>query len=108
MQFDDLPPMGSLAPIVDEMRDLADEELPEPRTGEIKLWDDGTVSVVIWNRSGDERRQLRYERTTGEILWEYMKGADTEWTSVGNGEAILEPTFEELEVRAVATVGPPS
>lgn len=77
MESDGIPPMEPLAPIVDRMRELAQDELPSPRTGMIRLWDDDTFDIVIYHSMGDDERQvLRYERTTGEILWEYVQDAD--------------------------------
>ena len=45
-----IPPMAPLASLVDRMRDLASEELPEPRTCKIRLWDDGTFGIVIYHK----------------------------------------------------------
>jgi len=108
MYTDGIPPMAPLAPLVDRMRDLALEELPGPRTCKIRLWDDGTFDVVIYHGMGDDERQwLRYERTTGEILWEYVRGARMKSESLTGNETIHEPVYEESEVRVVATVEPP-
>lgn len=100
--------MEPLAPLVDRMRALATEELPAPRTCKIRLWDDGTFDVVIYHGMGDDERQwLRYERTTGEILWEYVRGARWVSESLTGNEMIYEPAYEESDVRVVATVEPP-
>jgi hypothetical protein len=108
MESDGIPPMEPLARIVDRMRELAQDELPSPRTSKIRLWDDGTFDVVIYHSMGDDERQaLRYERTTGEILWESVQGADWEVHSLSGNETVYEPTYEESEVRVLATVEPP-
>jgi hypothetical protein len=100
--------MDPLAPLVDRMRDLAMEELFGPRTCKIRLWDDGTFEVVIYHGMGDDERQcLRYERTTGEILWEYVRGVRWESESLTGNETIHEPVCEASDVRVVATVEPP-
>jgi hypothetical protein len=108
MQSEDIPPMAPLAPIVDRMRELARDELPSPRTCTIRLCDDDTFDIVIYHSMGDDERQaLRYERTTGEIIWEHMQGADWEAQSLSGNETVYESTFETAEVRVLATVEPP-
>lgn len=108
MNTDGIPPMAPLAPLVDRMRDLATEEFPAPRTCKIRLWDDGTYDVVIYHGMGDDERQwLRYERTTGEVLWEYVRGVRTNKESLTGNETIHEPVYEESEAQVVATVEPP-
>lgn len=100
--------MEPLAPLVDRMRTLATQELPAPRTCKIRLWDDDTFDVVIYHRMDrDERQCLRYERTTGEILWEYARGVHMESESLTGNETVHEPAFEETDVRVLATVEPP-
>ena len=108
MQANEIPPMERLAPLVDRMRELASEELPSPRACRVELWDDGTFDIVIYHSmSGDDRQQLMYERTTGEILWEYLRGAKQESESVSGGETLHTTTHEEVDVRVVDTVAPP-
>lgn len=100
--------MAPLAPLVDRMRELAVEELPEPRTCKIRLWDDGTFDVVVYHSMGDDQRQqLRYERTTGEILCEYIRGTRMESEPLSGNETIHEPAYEESDVRVVATLEQP-
>lgn len=108
MQSDSIPPMEPLAPIVDQMRELAQDELPSPRTCKVRLWDDDTFDVVIYHSMGDDERQaLRYERTTSEILWEHVQGADWNAHSLSGNETLYESTCEASEVRVIATVVPP-
>ena len=60
------------------------------------------------HKMGDtERQRLRYERTTGEILWESVRGARTKSESVTGNETIHEPVYEESDVQVVSTVEPP-
>lgn len=100
--------MKPLVPIVDQMHDLAREELPSPRTCRIRLWDDATFDVVIYHGMGDDEKQcLRYERTTGEILWEHVVTDGWETTEFAVGEAVHEPAYAERQVRVIATVDPP-
>lgn len=101
--------MDTLAPIVNQMRDLARTELPDPQTCQVRLWDDGTFDIVIYHSLGEgERQQLTYERTTGEILWEHLRGARLDSTSLTGGETIHTPAFDQVQVRVLATVDPPS
>lgn len=48
--------MGPLAPIADQMRDLAQEGLPAPRTCKVRLWDDDTADVELYHSMGDGER----------------------------------------------------
>lgn len=100
--------MEPLAPIIDQMRAIAEEELPAPRTCRIKLWDDGTFDAYIFHAMpGDERQVVRYDRTTSEILWEHITGAGTREIELTGGETIIEPTVEERTVKVITTVDPP-
>lgn len=100
--------MEPLAPIIDQMRELAQEELPEPRACRIRLWDDGTFDADIYHLGPKDSSQcVRYERTTGEILWEHRKGAGTKEIPLSGGETIIEPTLEDCDVRVLTTVDPP-
>ena len=99
--------MEPLAPIVDQIREIAEDELPFPQTCEVTLWDDGTVGAKIYHSSGDEVYLLRYQRQTSEIVLEYAKGAQWKRESLSGGEAIHKPTFDEREAEVVATVEPP-
>ncbi len=108
MQSAGIQPMESLAPLVDRMRALAAEELPSPRACKIELWDDGTYDIILYHSMGkDERQQLRYERTTGEILWEHFQGAQWESESFSGGETLYEAAYDAVDVRVVDTVEPP-
>jgi hypothetical protein len=103
-----LPPMEPLAPIVDRMRELAREELPSPQTCEVRLFDDGTIRVMLFHSKGSgDREQVRYERTTGEILYEDIKGARWETETLSGGEAIQKPVFDSRDVQVLETVEPP-
>ena len=100
--------MAPLAPIVDRMRQLATEELPSRRSCKIRLYDDGDFDIIIYHSMGsDERQQLRYERTTGEILWEHPQGARYESESMVGSETLHVPVYDNFEVRVVDTVEPP-
>ncbi|SFS86826.1 hypothetical protein SAMN04488556_3003, partial [Halostagnicola kamekurae] len=77
----EIPPMQPLAPIVDQMQEIAREELPEPRSCRIQLWDDGTFDVKIYHSPGpDSLQAIRYEPATSEIYWEYASGGGWEIT----------------------------
>lgn len=74
---DGMSPMEPLAPIIDRMREIAEDELPAPRTCRIRLCDDGTFDAYIFHSMTDEESQVvRYDRTTSEILWNTIKERD--------------------------------
>ena len=105
---DGIPPLKPLAPIIDQMRVIADEELPSPRTCRVRLYDDGTFRVSISHSMGhNERQAIIYNRTTSEIYWEHVEGARTQPTHLTGGETVHEPLVEERDVRVIATVEPP-
>jgi hypothetical protein len=101
--------MNPLAPIIDEMRHLAADELPFPQTCRVKLFDDGTFDAYIFHSMrGDEQQRISYERTTGEIIFEHVRDEGFETTTFADGETLKEPVVEVLEVRVLTTVEPPS
>lgn len=103
-----IPRMEPLAPIVDQLIDLARAELPAPRACRIKLWDDGTFDAYVYHSpSTDERCSVRYERTTGEILYEYVKGGGWEEHEFAGGETLHVPVHEEHEAWVLTRVEPP-
>jgi len=107
MTADELPAMEPLAPIVDQMREIAEEAIPFPQTCEVNLWDDDTVGVKIYHSVGDEMYLLRYQRQTSEIVLEYAKGPRWQRESLTGGEIVHEPTLEERKVGVITTVEPP-
>lgn len=108
MTDDGLPRMEPLAPIIDQMREIAQEEIPSPRTCRIRLWDDGTFDAYIFHLgSTDEGQCIRYDRSTSEITWEYFEGQHYETHEFSGGDTLHVPAFEEHEVRVITTVEPP-
>ena len=104
----EIPPLKPLAPIVDQMRIIADDELPSPQTCRVQLFDDGTFRVSIFHSMGhDETQAIIYDRATSEIYWEHSKGSRTHSTRLTGGETLIESSPEERDVRVIATVEPP-
>lgn len=100
--------MEPLAPIIDQLREIAENEIPAPRTCRIRLWDDGTFDAHVYHAMGDNERQVvRYERTTSEIVWEHRNGARWQETPLSGGETIIEPAFDDCTVRVIESVEPP-
>lgn len=100
--------MEPLAPLVDQMRDIAREELPGRRTCRIQLFDDATFSISITHSMGpDESQRISYVRSTGEIIWEHAKESDGIETDLSGSETLHEPIIEELDARVIETVEPP-
>ena len=108
MYSNKMPPMKPLAPLVDRMRTLARTELPSPRAGRVRLWDDGTFSIAFYHLMGqDERQQLYYVRSTSEIVWVHQQGARWREESLTGGETVTEPEYDDTDVRVIETVTPP-
>lgn len=100
--------MEPLAPIVDRMRDIANEVLPTPRSCKVRLWDDGTFDVVIYHSMGGAGRQtVRYERATGEIVHEHIVLAGTKAEAHSDGEPAYTPDFDVYDVRVIERIDPP-
>jgi hypothetical protein len=75
----DLLTVGDLAPVVDEVREIAREEMPSPQTCRLNLWDGGEYEIYIFHSRGtNEREQVVYDNETGDILCQYRKMAP-EW-----------------------------
>lgn len=104
--------MAPLASLVDQLQEIAREELPAPRTCQVKLWDDGDYDIVIYHSSGkDETKSISYDVNTGDVMWKYRKSG--EWVvdeNAEDGEGYGTPyvqEFEESETRRITTIDPP-
>lgn len=102
-----LPRLEPLAPIFDQMREIAKHELPASQTGLIKLYADGTFRAGIWHKTNNGRKTIRYERETSEIIWEHTRGYHKETTELTGGETIYAPAYDSQSVRTIAFVDPP-
>ena len=107
MTTNEIPPMGPLAPLIDQMREIAREELPEPRSCRVQLWDDGTFDINIYHSKGSDKREwITYERSTSEIVYLSVDGTGWETESFAT-ETLHTPTYDESEARVITTVEPP-
>ena len=80
----DMQRMTPLASIVDQLQDIAREELPAPRTCRVELCDDGDYNIVIYHSQGEDAGQvISYDVTTGDVVWKYRKN--------GNGSLMRKP-----------------
>ena len=70
-----MPSMQTLAPLVDQLQAIAQEELPEPQTCRIRLDDDDTYRITIEHRRRDGEEAIVYDRVTGEVYWRDSAGA---------------------------------
>lgn len=66
--------MADLAPVVDRVRELAEAEIPAPRTLRLQCWDDGDFSVRVYHTHPVEdgvggRTSVRYRAGEGEVRW---------------------------------------
>lgn len=107
----DLLTMEELASIVDEVREIAREEMASPQTCRLNLWDDGDYEIYVFHSRGKtEREQVVYEHETGEILWQYRKMAPKsdgkKRVQTDDGTKIV-PDIIESDERQVGYVEPP-
>lgn len=75
MTDNEIPQVKPLAPIADQVREIAQEELGTPQTMHLKLWDDGDYDIYVFRSMGDEEReQIVYDNETGAVHYQYRKG----------------------------------
>ena len=108
----DMQRMTPLASLVDQLQDIAREELPAPRTCRVELWDDGDYDIVIYHsQGGDASQGISYDVTTGDVLWKFQKNG--EWVvdeDAEDGDGYGTPyvrEFEESETQQITTIDPP-
>ena len=104
--------MTPIAPLIDQLQDIARDELPAPRTCRVTLWDDGDYDIAIYHSHGeDEEQAITYDVTTGDVVWKYRKNGD--WVvdeNAPNGEGYgtaYVREFEESETRLITTIDSP-
>lgn len=72
----EIPSVQTLAPLIDTIREIAQEELPPPRTMRINLFDDGDYRIYVFHKvAEDERKQIYYEPDSGVVRWQHCKFA---------------------------------
>ena len=108
----DMQRMAPLVPLIDQLKEIACEELPEPRSCEVKLWDDGDYHLRFYhNRGQDESYAIHYDTETGDVVWRYQKNVEWVVDEEKNGEDVegtpYMPEFEEYETRTITTIKPP-
>lgn len=105
-----LPQIEPLAPIVDQIREIAQEELPAPRTARIHLWDNGNYEIQFYHSMGKDAGQLiEYDTENGAVLWKYREGVTIESTYVSEETGTVhESVYEVTEERQITTIEPPS
>lgn len=106
--------MEALAPLVDEVRAIARRELPDPRTFEMRIWDDGTYDVYVYHVRGErDREQVVYDPETGVVQWQRRK-LDPDWEFPDPNEVSEEewrqvvPEYEAADARRLAVIEPPT
>lgn len=108
MTESNMPSMETLAPLVDNLQAIAREEIPAPRTGLIRLYDDYTYRITIKHRHGDHREGIVYDRVTGEVYWRDTAGQSVMYfTDPVDHHTISLPYFRDDAQEVVATVEPP-
>jgi hypothetical protein len=101
-----MPRMVSIAPLIDQLQDIAYEELPAPRTCSVELWDDGDYDIIIYHKHGaDETEAIYYDASTGEVVWKYVKNGSgwlmkTPTMVRGTGPRTCSPTRNPMNGRS--------
>lgn len=101
--------MEPLAPIADQIREIAQEELGTPRTLHLKLWDDGDYDIYVFHGMGDEEReQIVYDNDTGAVSYQYRKGVSFKTVFVSEEAGLYtEPVYDVDEERQITVIEPP-
>lgn len=109
MTDNEIPPMVPIAPIVDQMREIAQEELPAPRSARIHLWDNGNYEIQFYHSMGKDAGQLvEYDPDNGAVTWMYREGVTMESTFVSETEeTVHEPVYDVEKVRQIMSIEPP-
>ena len=69
----ELPRISDMGETIDRVIEHAEEQLPEPITVDIQIWDDGDCSIrafhtnPILNGNIDDKTEVRYNSETGDI-----------------------------------------
>jgi hypothetical protein len=107
-----MPRMESIAPLINQLQDIACEEIPAPRTCSVTLWDDGDYDVIIYHKHGpDEKVAIYYDASIGDVMWKYVKNG--EWVVDEDAEDGEEygtayvQSDEESDERTITTIEPP-
>ena len=108
----DMQRMTPLASIIDQLQNIARQELPTPRSCVVKLWDDGDYLIRIYHSHVDDKAQaIEYDVETGDVLWKYRKGGEWVVDEEKNSEDVQGTPwiqeFEESETRTITTIEPP-
>jgi len=100
--------MEPLAPLVDQLIEIAEAEIPAPRTCYVRLFDDMTYRIIVEHRYGDGKEAIVYDRNTGEVYWRDTAGARTmRAPRLDRGETAVVPYFTKDAERVVTTIEPP-
>lgn len=103
-----MPSTQTLAPLVDQLQDIAQEEIPEPQTCRIRLYDDNTYRIAIEHRRRDGVEAIVYDRVTGEVYWRDSAGArKLRIIDPVYYDLITSTYFEEGSEEVVAEIEPP-
>lgn len=103
-----MPSMEPLAPLVDQLVAIAEEEIPAARTCYVRLFDDMTYRIIVEHRYGDHKEAIVYDRNTGEVYWRDTAGVRTmRIPLISKGETVVQPYFVDDAERVVTTIEPP-
>lgn len=105
-----IPPIGPIAPIADQIREIAQQELSEPRTMHLKLWNDGDYDIYVFHSMGkEEREQIVYDNEIGAVSYQYRKGVSFETVFVSEeAGSYTKPVYDVSKERQITTIAPPT
>lgn len=108
-QTTSMPRITRLEPIADQLQRLAEEHVPQPRTCEATLWDDGDYRLAIWHGSGhNEREGLVYDNDAGVVYWRRAKNPYWKKVSrIADGATECVSTVEVFDEREITSIEPP-
>lgn len=102
-----MPSMESLAPLVDRLREIADEEVPHPQTLKIRVWDDGDYQIHIFHHGPQGREQIMYTSGMENPIWQRLKGPSERHVEAPDGnDDILEMEYDERKERQIELNNP--
>jgi hypothetical protein len=104
---DTLPPLKPIAPIVDQMRELAKEHLSDGCTCRIKLYEDGTYKIRFVHSNGEKSCEFIHLTPPSEIVHVTIEGAHEKEVEFSDGGSIIRPGYDTYDAEVLCQVEPP-
>jgi hypothetical protein len=82
-----LPSIEEIQPLADRVREYAQEELPEPQTMKIEVFDDQTFQIRAYHSGpGEQEYLIHYLREDEAIEYLHITGHDVTVTDTEHGQ----------------------